>query len=201
MTKPIEDYGMKILDEGCEDKLGEKINSFKKDYREAIKESRNYDANDSNKISPLYKLVMLCLWIMGYRLFISWEFGIVYFMITILVLIFTNLGKRKPWELSAYSVFNPNFEKLPGTLSSEDINPGMAFLNRRNNEDQDLIDGTLANLNDITQTQTVDRNFNTNFEKQKKLIKEKAKQPLNSLCNCESGKKYKNCCAKVEHID
>lgn len=34
-------------------------------------------------------------------------------MLTIIVLIFTNLGKREAWQLSAYSVFNPNFERLP----------------------------------------------------------------------------------------
>ncbi len=34
-------------------------------------------------------------------------------MFTIIALIFTNLGKRESWELSAYSIFNPNFERLP----------------------------------------------------------------------------------------
>jgi hypothetical protein len=32
-----------------------------------------------------------------------------------------NLGSnRRRNQLSAYSVFNPNFEKLPGTFSAED---------------------------------------------------------------------------------
>eukprot|EP01039_Chlorochromonas_danica_P005416 gene5416-5957_t len=31
----------------------------------------------------------------------------------------TNLGERKEGELSAYSVFNRNFERLPGTLDAE----------------------------------------------------------------------------------
>lgn len=34
-------------------------------------------------------------------------------MLSIIVFIFTNLGKREAWQLSAYSVFNPNFERLP----------------------------------------------------------------------------------------
>ena len=38
-------------------------------------------------------------------------------MITIIVLIFLNLGERKPGQLSAYSVFNPNQERILGSMS------------------------------------------------------------------------------------
>lgn len=42
-------------------------------------------------------------------------------MLTIIVLIFTNLGKREAWQLSAYSVFNPNFERLPVNIKRLNI--------------------------------------------------------------------------------
>lgn len=32
---------------------------------------------------------------------------------------FYNLGERKPGEMSAYSMFNPGYEALPGQLRSE----------------------------------------------------------------------------------
>lgn len=36
---------------------------------------------------------------------------------TVFALIFSNLGKRRPGELSAYSVFNAGHERLPGQLT------------------------------------------------------------------------------------
>ena len=42
-------------------------------------------------------------------------------MITIIVLIFLNLGERKPGQLSAYSVFNPNQERMLGSMSPNDF--------------------------------------------------------------------------------
>ena len=44
--------------------------------------------------------------------------GRLYICLTGFVVIFSNLGKRAPGTLSAYSVFNPNFEELPGTLNA-----------------------------------------------------------------------------------
>jgi hypothetical protein len=38
-------------------------------------------------------------------------------MITIIALIFLNLGERKPGKLSIYSVFNPNQERILGNMS------------------------------------------------------------------------------------
>ncbi len=38
--------------------------------------------------------------------------------------------------------------------------------------------------------------YETKAEIRKKEMKENAKQPLNSICQCGSGKKYKSCCIK-----
>lgn len=49
------------------------------------------------------------------------EFGFVFFALFILLLILLNLGVREEGELSAYSVFNENFIRLEGELTSEDF--------------------------------------------------------------------------------
>lgn len=57
----------------------------------------------------------------GYLLFLEHGFGIVYLTSSIIGVIFCNLGTREEGTLSAYSVFNPNFERLQGTFSSDDF--------------------------------------------------------------------------------
>lgn len=178
-----------IVDEGFDTKIGEEISNLRKEYRSALK-----DNDTENKWSGLTKLIILCIWIFLYRQFIHWEFGTVYFFASIIVLIFTNLGKRKPWELSAYSVFNPNFERLPGTLTSEAIQGGLGIVNNMNNTDENeetRLVNNQSNTNNIN-----NQVHSTTYERNKSRIKENAKQSLNSLCSCDSGKKYKNCCAK-----
>jgi hypothetical protein len=54
-------------------------------------------------------------------MFIYWELGALYIMISIIIAIFMNLGERKKGELSAYSVFNKGFYRLPGQLRPEDF--------------------------------------------------------------------------------
>lgn len=49
------------------------------------------------------------------------EFGLLFLSISGIVFIFTNLGARAPGTLSAYSVFNKNFEKIAGTLDHTHI--------------------------------------------------------------------------------
>nr|CAD2149146.1 unnamed protein product [Meloidogyne enterolobii] len=49
------------------------------------------------------------------------EFGFVFLAIFLLLLILLNLGIREEGELSAYSVFNEDFIRLEGELTSEDF--------------------------------------------------------------------------------
>ncbi|CAG9536110.1 unnamed protein product [Cercopithifilaria johnstoni] len=58
-------------------------------------------------------------WLMAQWYFTYIEFGLVFFIFSLFVLLFINLGKRKSGELSAYSVFNPQCERLPGTITAE----------------------------------------------------------------------------------
>ena len=63
------------------------------------------------------------LWLTFFILFIHWQFGTIYLIISLFYVIYCNLGVgtgRRKNQLSAYSVFNPRFEKLQGTFSGED---------------------------------------------------------------------------------
>ncbi len=122
-----------------------------------------------------------------------------YFFASIIAFIFTNLGERKPWQLSAYSIFNPNFERLPGTMSVGDIQSSMGF-NTIQREVVSQNGTTEENQISTTSNQSALYNERTFYESKseirKRELKQNAKQPLNSSCNCGSEKKYKNCCAK-----
>jgi hypothetical protein len=61
------------------------------------------------------------LWLTSFVIFIRIEFGAIYFIVSLLYLMWCSLDRRRRRnELSAYSVFNPNFEKIQGTFSGED---------------------------------------------------------------------------------
>ncbi|VDP13531.1 unnamed protein product [Onchocerca flexuosa] len=61
----------------------------------------------------------ILLWIIVQWYFTYIEFGLVFFIFSLFFFLFINLGRRKSNELSAYSVFNPHCERLPGTLTAE----------------------------------------------------------------------------------
>lgn len=58
---------------------------------------------------------MLCRVAAGYDL------GPVYLVGTIFLLIAMNLGTKAEGELSAYSIFNPGLQRLPGQITAEDL--------------------------------------------------------------------------------
>ena len=119
-------------------------------------------------------------------------------MITIIVLIFLNLGERKPGQLSAYSVFNPNQERILGSMSSNDFGLGMnqmydGFNNDSLNRQMEQMRQVEKEINNEVNRRI---HYDTKSELRKEYLKTKAEQPLNSNCFCGSGKKYKNCCLK-----
>lgn len=61
------------------------------------------------------------LWVFLFILAIHVEFGAVYFAISLLYIIWANTrtSAKRPGEVSAYSVFNPNCEAIDGTLNAE----------------------------------------------------------------------------------
>ncbi len=82
-------------------------------------------------------------------------------------------------------------------MSVSDIQSGMGIHNNRvrteeyNSEEEIPSHSNTNRLSDEPRTI-----YNTRAEIRKREIKEKANQPLNSMCNCGSNKKYKNCCLK-----
>ncbi|XP_016906768.1 uncharacterized protein LOC107994396 [Apis cerana] len=65
-------------------------------------------------------LLYFLLWATLYIIAIEYEFGAIYFIVSTLIFICLNTRSRpkKPGELSAYSVFNPNCKAIEGTLDA-----------------------------------------------------------------------------------
>ena len=185
-------------------------NNFEEGYEDPeetqLKEAKRRLEEMERPFNPLdiitmRNIIIFFIWAVIYKLFIIYGFGLVYFFLTIILLIFNNLGERKPWELSAYSIFNPNFERIPGSMTSKNIQNGMGILNIGNNNNnliQDNIDRLNNFNNEIENELNRKIEYDTKSENKKRKLKEIAKQSLNSLCYCGSGKKYKNCCLKKE---
>lgn len=57
------------------------------------------------------------IWLLGGRVSVAFGLESLYLIGSVLALIFLNLGKRREGELSAYSVFNPGGERLPGDFN------------------------------------------------------------------------------------
>lgn len=72
----------------------------------------------------------ILLWLLIWGFFIEVEFGAVYLVASGLLFIVLSLRggrKREPGELSAYSVFNKNFEAIEGTLSAEQFEKELRY--------------------------------------------------------------------------
>ncbi|CAI4225089.1 unnamed protein product [Auanema sp. JU1783] len=71
--------------------------------------------NDSRKTLA----TTLIAYVLGQLYFFWMEFGAVFFVFSLLCAICLSLGKRNDNEISAYSVFNPNCERLLGQMTAE----------------------------------------------------------------------------------
>lgn len=64
-------------------------------------------------------LITALLYLVGQIYFVWVQFGLVFFVASILLAICLSLGNRAEGEMSAYSVFNPNCERLLGQMTAE----------------------------------------------------------------------------------
>nr|XP_002130031.1 SAYSvFN domain-containing protein 1 [Ciona intestinalis] len=66
-------------------------------------------------------VLKLVLWLILFGLFVELEFGMVFCILSAFVFIYfnTSTNRRRSNELSAYSVFNKNCERLDGTFTAE----------------------------------------------------------------------------------
>ncbi|XP_001359097.2 uncharacterized protein Saysd1 [Drosophila pseudoobscura] len=79
------------------------------------------DHSGGNVLKYTLWTVYLLFWITLYVIAIELKFGLVYLMFSALFGIYfnTRTGPKKQNEISAYSVFNKNFESIDGTLKAE----------------------------------------------------------------------------------
>ena len=179
------------FEEGYEDPQEAILKEAKRRLEEAKKPFNPMDFLSTKNI------IIFIMWYSLYRIFLYYNFALVFFLLTIIALIFLNLGERKPGTLSAYSVFNPNQERIYGFDNNIDIAAGQNPFG--------IIDNNRIN-NEIERMRQIEREINeevnrkvksdTKSELKKEYLKSKAEYPLNSICKCGSGKKYKNCCLK-----
>ncbi|KAK7104005.1 hypothetical protein V1264_018784 [Littorina saxatilis] len=72
----------------------------------------------------------ILLWLILWGIFIELQFGAVFFAVSALVFVYKNTrtGRgRKKKSLSAYSVFNPNCERLQGTITAEQLEANLLY--------------------------------------------------------------------------
>lgn len=58
-------------------------------------------------------------WVIGYMISIWMKVGSIYFIFTVIIGIFLNLGVKQRGESSAYSVFNQGYERILGTMTAD----------------------------------------------------------------------------------
>ena len=178
------------FEEGYEDPKEANLKEAKRRLEEARKPYNPMDFLSTKNI------IIFVVWYSLYRIFLYYNFALVFMLLTIIALIFYNLGERKPGELSAYSVFNPNQERIPELGNNMNIgeNPLNIFL------DSERINQEIERRRQIRReiNEEIHRKVksDTKSELRKEYLKTKAEYPLNSNCFCGSGKKYKNCCLK-----
>lgn len=80
------------------------------------------DDSESLKLKIIKLSLKFLLWAILFAIFIRFEFGVVYLVVSLLVIIYLNTGvRKKKGHLSAYSVFNPNLERIEGTVTAEQL--------------------------------------------------------------------------------
>ncbi|XP_054872104.1 SAYSvFN domain-containing protein 1 [Amphiprion ocellaris] len=75
-------------------------------------------------------LLKVLLWLVLLGLFVELEFGLPFFVISLFYWLYEGLrnpAPRKPGELSAYSVFNPDCQPLLGALTAEQLEGEMGY--------------------------------------------------------------------------
>ena len=107
-----------------DEKLTEPSNRKGNDVRtsEANRTNQNSTPDIAEKSSPWWMIgLKVLLWLALFGFFVEIEFGVVFVLSSILFFIYTSMRrtKRRSSELSAYSVFNKNFERIEGTLTAD----------------------------------------------------------------------------------
>ncbi|CDW54835.1 SAYSvFN domain containing protein [Trichuris trichiura] len=112
--KPIEKA---VVKENCEEPV--------RQIEEVVEESDTAEVK-ATVVDRLQKILLFTLlWLLLLSVAIYVEFGCVYALSSAFVILWLNTSRRKKQneaqqqQLSAYSVFNPNCERLPGQITAE----------------------------------------------------------------------------------
>lgn len=108
-----------------EDDLIEQLTGVRRRVELALVRGLNVERWVANVVAraPAARIVV---WFALLRVAKKYELVPIYVLCTGFALIATNLGRKKPGELSAYSVFNPGARALPGTLTADDFDEAIA---------------------------------------------------------------------------
>jgi len=125
------------------------------------------------------------LWTILLVISTKYQFAKIFLCVSGICFIFSNLGKRAPGTLSAYSIFNKNNEKILGTFDSAQVDKQFAGRMNEipvNNNNQKKAD-------DMTEEEEYEI-----FKKIKESYEKNQSKFANQPCYCGSMKKYKKCC-------
>ncbi|KAK3093062.1 hypothetical protein FSP39_010628 [Pinctada imbricata] len=83
----------------------------------------------SYKVIWIERILKFLLWLLLWLFFIEYQFGVAYFITSLIVIVYLNTrtGPRDRRHLSAYSVFNPNFERIDGTFTAEQFEKELIY--------------------------------------------------------------------------
>ncbi|KAL6978198.1 SAYSvFN domain-containing protein 1 [Sarracenia purpurea var. burkii] len=95
--------------------------------------AKTKDSSDENSVEESFNwikfTVSVVVWICLFWYSVYIEFGAIFFILSCFYVIWTNTRTRprKPNEISAYSVFNPNCERIGGTLDAKQLESEMIY--------------------------------------------------------------------------
>ena len=95
------------------------LKSYSLDEAEAglVAERVDYSPTRPCDLKFILKFILkFLLWASLFAVFIHLEFGVVYLIVSLIVILYNGTSLRKKTGFSAYSVFNPNMEELKGSI-------------------------------------------------------------------------------------
>ena len=137
MEKQLAEYRAKKAKEASEQKwsISKAIFSSKNDTNKCEKNQvpdKNMNFNESQEyvLYPRLRIFLrIVLWCCCFGFFVQVGFGSVFFVLSLFYFMYKSMRSdtRRPWEPSAYSVFNENCEAIDGTLTGEQFDKELKF--------------------------------------------------------------------------
>ncbi len=82
-----------------------------------VEERVDYSPTTPCDVKYVLKFILkFLIWACLFAFFVHLEFGLVYFIVSLIIMLYYATSSRKKTGFSAYSVFNPNLEQLKGSI-------------------------------------------------------------------------------------